>query len=136
MVTVIRDVSFGMGGMALVSHMRPHSVKALTHSRQRSCAGNSASPLTTGCSVAVMVTSNTQTLDLVRARRLVAERKVAQRRRVARLTQAEIAAAIGVSRSTVASWEAGRRTPRREVALRYVILLDALGHPLEIPGRG
>lgn len=49
----------------------------------------------------------------------------------AHLSQLEVAAAIGASRSAVSSWEQGRRLPRGDVALRYLYLLRALEHQLE-----
>jgi DNA-binding transcriptional regulator YiaG len=42
------------------------------------------------------------------------------------LTQAEVGAALGVTSSAVARWEAGNRRPRGPVAERYGLLLDAL----------
>ena len=43
------------------------------------------------------------------------------------LTQAELAAAIGVSRAALSRWEAGNRFPRRGNNLgRYLAILDTL----------
>ena len=47
-------------------------------------------------------------------------------RDAARITQAEIAMECGVTDQAVALWEAGKRTPRGEPALRYARLLDQL----------
>jgi DNA-directed RNA polymerase specialized sigma24 family protein/transcriptional regulator with XRE-family HTH domain len=43
------------------------------------------------------------------------------------LTQAQVAAQLGVSRQTVRSWEAGRTTPRGRKREAYAKLLDSLG---------
>lgn len=42
------------------------------------------------------------------------------------LSQSELAAALGVDDTTVARWEAGERTPRMAVGLRYAELLNEL----------
>jgi HTH-type transcriptional regulator/antitoxin MqsA len=42
------------------------------------------------------------------------------------LSQADVAAAIGVSRQAVARYEAGDRTPRADTGERYLELLDRL----------
>lgn len=47
-------------------------------------------------------------------------------RRDARLSRAEVAAAVGVSREAVQKWELGDRTPRGAAAIRYAHLLDRL----------
>jgi DNA-binding XRE family transcriptional regulator len=47
-------------------------------------------------------------------------------RQAAGLTQADVAAAVGVERATVGLWETGARVPRSAVALRYAELLSRL----------
>lgn len=47
-------------------------------------------------------------------------------RESAGLSQSDVARTIGVKRSTVSSWESGRRRPRDESAARYAELLRAL----------
>jgi transcriptional regulator with XRE-family HTH domain len=62
----------------------------------------------------------------------------------ARLTQAELAAAIGIARSSVVSYESGRTTPSRPVVLSWSLCTGVaaewvLGRPLVltgVPGRG
>jgi DNA-binding transcriptional regulator YiaG len=49
-------------------------------------------------------------------------------RECAGLTQVEVARLLGVTKGTVARWEAGRRHPRRKVRLRYALLLARLAH--------
>lgn len=53
-----------------------------------------------------------------------AERRVI--RKAAGLTQVDVAAALGVSRVSVVRWESGARTPRGELANRYLSLLARL----------
>jgi DNA-binding transcriptional regulator YiaG len=48
-------------------------------------------------------------------------------RRRAKLSQADVARAVGVTEATVSRWEAGVRRPRREEALRLSALLEVLG---------
>jgi transcriptional regulator with XRE-family HTH domain len=59
-------------------------------------------------------------LEAKRRRPLYLSSDVRRLREVARLTQAEMAEALGVNRHTVNQWESGRRLPagRRLVALR------------------
>ncbi|RFU83410.1 helix-turn-helix domain-containing protein, partial [Streptomyces triticagri] len=53
------------------------------------------------------------------------------------LTQAQVAAAVGVSRSTVRSWESGRTSPRGSKAEAYAALLtDAAPAPERAPAPG
>jgi transcriptional regulator with XRE-family HTH domain len=42
------------------------------------------------------------------------------------LTQADVAECLSVHRETVARWEAGTRTPRGQVLVAYVELLNEL----------
>lgn len=62
-----------------------------------------------------------------RARRSLPEPSVRRfLRERARLSQAEIAAVIGVDRPTVSRWESGSRTPTGEHLNAYLGLLDRL----------
>lgn len=63
----------------------------------------------------------------VRLRADLRSGRARQARKQARLTQHEVASAIGVSQATVALYEAGRRSPRGAVADRYSVLLARLG---------
>ena len=63
---------------------------------------------------------------LARLRADVASGRVRQVRERARLSQPEIAQAIGTSATAVSQWEAGRRLPRGPAALRYAALLAEL----------
>jgi transcriptional regulator with XRE-family HTH domain len=47
-------------------------------------------------------------------------------RQAAGVTQHELADELGIDRVTVARWELGERTPRGELRLRYIRLLDEL----------
>jgi HTH-type transcriptional regulator/antitoxin MqsA len=47
-------------------------------------------------------------------------------RESAKLTQQEIATQVGVHQATVARWENGDRSPRRDALDRYVALLERL----------
>jgi len=42
------------------------------------------------------------------------------------LTQADVAATLGVTREAIAQWESGRRTPRAALVAEYVAILDRL----------
>ncbi|MFF5101856.1 helix-turn-helix domain-containing protein [Streptomyces sp. NPDC000134] len=50
-------------------------------------------------------------------------------REAASLTQAQLAARVGVSRETVRAWETGRTTPRGRKGEAYARLLDSLADP-------
>lgn len=50
-----------------------------------------------------------------------------QAREAAKVTQAEMASALGVSRSALGHWETGRSVPSAEHALAYGRLLARLG---------
>lgn len=52
-------------------------------------------------------------------------------REQAGLTQAELAEALGVRRSTISRWETGDRTPRGQDAVGYVALLDEIAAHLD-----
>ena len=47
-------------------------------------------------------------------------------RLAAELTQQDVAESLGVDRVTVARWESGRRTPRGQLLLDYLDLLDEM----------
>jgi len=49
-----------------------------------------------------------------------------QIRKDARISMAEVAAALDVSESAVSRWESGSRLPRGETAIRWARLLDEL----------
>jgi transcriptional regulator with XRE-family HTH domain len=63
---------------------------------------------------------------LTRVRVAAANGRARALRQAAGLTQAEIAAAVGVAQPTVALWESGRRVPRGAAALRYAEALETL----------
>lgn len=65
-------------------------------------------------------------LTLVWLRDQLASGKAQQARQRARLSQSEVADAIGVTQSAVGLWEQGRRLPRGVAALRYAALLREL----------
>ena len=48
-------------------------------------------------------------------------------RQTAGLSQADVAAVLGVERVTVSTWETGRHTPRGAVRDAYIALLRELG---------
>jgi DNA-binding transcriptional regulator YiaG len=60
------------------------------------------------------------------ARRLPAPAVARAIREAAGVTQAQVAAELGVGRVTVARWELGTRTPRGDLRLRYIAILDEL----------
>jgi transcriptional regulator with XRE-family HTH domain len=67
-------------------------------------------------------------VDVARVRELIRSGKARRIRLDARLSLTEVAAALGVSGAAVARWESLERLPRRDVALRYMDLLDQLSH--------
>lgn len=67
-------------------------------------------------------------LELARVRDAAVSGRAAELRIGARLTQGEIARAIGVSAAAVSRWESGERLPRGDAASRYAALLGALEH--------
>ena len=77
------------------------------------------------CSVPGM----TDPRDLAQVRRLVATGQARQVRILAALSQAEMAADIGVTASAVGNWEQGIRQPRGDAAVRYLRLLERLLTP-------
>jgi DNA-binding transcriptional regulator YiaG len=60
---------------------------------------------------------------ITETRRRARDGTARQLRQQTRLTQAQIAATLGVARSTVAMWETGAATPSEEHALAYGRLL-------------
>lgn len=65
-------------------------------------------------------------LLLSQVRAAASSGRARQARKTAGITQAELAAALGVSQTTVALWETGRRRPRGEAALKYARVLRRL----------
>jgi transcriptional regulator with XRE-family HTH domain len=47
-----------------------------------------------------------------------------------RISAAELARPLGVTRQTVSKWECGKRTPRGELLAAYVAVLDELAASL------
>ena len=64
-----------------------------------------------------------EAVTLARLRADLASGKAREVRERARLSQADVARAIGVGQPVVANWESGRRTPQREHAIKYAALL-------------
>jgi DNA-binding transcriptional regulator YiaG len=64
--------------------------------------------------------------ELVRVRRLTRSGEAREIRERARLSQQEIATALGVSAAAIHFWETNERRPRGEAALRYGELLQSL----------
>lgn len=60
------------------------------------------------------------------ARRLPSPAMARAIRAAAGVSQARLAAELGVQRVTVARWEAGKRRPRGELLAAYVELLEGL----------
>ena len=66
-------------------------------------------------------------VEISRMRRRLPEPAMRQHlRRRARLTQEDVAEAVGVDRATLSRWESGARTPRGDRLARYVAVLDRL----------
>jgi transcriptional regulator with XRE-family HTH domain len=61
-----------------------------------------------------------------RARRALTPQRVRAVRIAARLSQSELAAALGVTEAAICRWEQGERIPRGEIADRYAALLAQL----------
>jgi len=53
-------------------------------------------------------------------------------RRLAGLSQQDVAEVLGVHRETVSRWERGERTPRGERLLAYATVLRVLREPAEV----
>ena len=70
----------------------------------------------------VCVMSLTEVIAVAQLRRDLASGRAKEIRERARLSQADVAAALGVDQPTVARWEAGR-VPRRQHAAQYAELL-------------
>lgn len=69
--------------------------------------------------------------SLALVRRLLASGEARRVREAAGLSRADIARDLGVDESTVQRWEAGARSPRAEVGLKYG---EMLGELLQIVG--
>jgi DNA-binding transcriptional regulator YiaG len=63
---------------------------------------------------------------LIEVRAAVRSGRARQLREEAGVSQAEVAAAVGVTRACVSRWEAGARKPTGAAAQRYARLLDLL----------
>jgi DNA-binding XRE family transcriptional regulator len=72
------------------------------------------------------VTAIDEAVALARLRADLASGKAREVRKRARLSQADVARAVGVDPQTVTNWEAGRRMPRGETAIKYATLLHEL----------
>lgn len=70
--------------------------------------------------------ARTTTIELAEARRLARSGEARAIREKAGVSQAEVAAALGVHETTVARWEKGVRSPRGPVAQRYGRLIRSL----------
>lgn len=68
----------------------------------------------------------TPLVDQVRASRRHPPEVAVAIRKVAGVSQADVARELGVNRVTVARWELGTRRPRGELLVRYCDLLDEL----------
>lgn len=74
-----------------------------------------------------MKTTTDELIAKARVRNTVPEPAVRRLlRKRARLTQAEVAAAVGVTQAAVARWEKGDRNPNARFAPVYVNLLDRI----------
>jgi transcriptional regulator with XRE-family HTH domain len=73
-----------------------------------------------------MTISADSAVALARLRADMASGRAREVRERARLSQAEVAEAVGVTQPTVAGWESGRRKPHGDRAARYADLLARL----------
>lgn len=73
-----------------------------------------------------MTISADDAVTLARLRADAASGRARKIRERARLSRAEVAAAVGVTQLTVARWEAGRTMPHGDPAARYADLLARL----------
>ena len=73
-----------------------------------------------------MIAKGTLRDEVRMSRRMPAPALARAIRQAAGVSQARLAEELRVHRVTVARWEAGRRRPRGELALRYAALLDEL----------
>lgn len=79
-------------------------------------------------------TPTTELIDCLRtARRLPPPAACRAIRLAAGATQQQLADALDADRVTVARWELGERSPRGELRLRYISLLDSLREALIDP---
>jgi DNA-binding transcriptional regulator YiaG len=70
--------------------------------------------------------TSTDVVGIARMRAQLSNGEARAMRECARVSRAEIAAALGVHETAVEKWESGTRSPRGEVALRYKHLLEQL----------
>lgn len=67
-----------------------------------------------------------EALTVARVRALLRSGRARTIRERARLSQAEVARAVGTDGPQISRWEAGKAAPQREAALRLAKLLDGL----------
>ncbi len=82
-----------------------------------------------------MTKSSRSARELARARALIASGEARRIRRAARLSLADVAAAIPADLSAVGRWERGQRVPRGPAALQYAQLITRLRVQLEASHR-
>jgi DNA-binding transcriptional regulator YiaG len=88
--------------------------------------------LTSSCPDDGSVTTSPRTVEqLAEARALIASGEARHVRRAARLSLADVAAAIPADLSAVGRWERGQRVPRGPAALKYAQLITRLRVQLE-----
>jgi len=84
--------------------------------------------------VSLTSTPTTELIDQLRtARRLPAPAACRAIRLASGATQQQIADTLDTNRVSVARWELGERSPRGELRLRYIALLDSLRETLIDP---
>jgi DNA-binding transcriptional regulator YiaG len=64
--------------------------------------------------------------SLAEARRAASNGRAKATRQAARISQAEIARAVGVSPACISRWESGTRLPKGEAAQRYAEIIRQL----------
>jgi transcriptional regulator with XRE-family HTH domain len=72
-------------------------------------------------------------LDITRGRSLAASGQARSIRKQAKVSQSEVASAIGVTASALSHYEAGRRVPTGKVAIRLCHVLDELREQVRTP---
>lgn len=73
-----------------------------------------------------MVATTISPYRLARVRQQLTSGEARDIRRKAKVSQAEVAAAVGVTVAAVSRWESGQRCPGTDMAARYARVLDAL----------